>query len=76
MSFLCLLVCVIVRTDTFYVLCSVPVPVPEASRGEWWSVRMLMDAATATVTRGSNLPSLRAATLGRALCGTTASGER
>ena len=72
----CVCVCVTVLTDTIFVLCSVPVPVPEASRGEWWSVKMLMDAATATVTRGSNLPSLKAATLGRALCGTTVSGER
>lgn len=55
---------------------SVPVPVQEASRGEWWSARTLMGAATATVMRGSNLLSLRAATLGPVLCGTTASGER
>lgn len=34
------------------VLCSAPVPVQEASRGEWWSVRTPTDAATATVTRG------------------------
>lgn len=65
------------QNDVWCVLCcSVPVPVQEASRGEWWSVRMPMDAATATAMRGSNLPSLRAVTRGPALCGTTVFGER
>lgn len=57
-------------------LCSVPVPVREVSRGEWWSVRTPTVAATATVTRGWNPPSQRAAIRGPALCGTTAFGER
>lgn len=55
---------------------SVPVPVREVSRGEWWSVRTPTVAATATVTRGWNPPSQRVATRGPALCGTTAFGER
>lgn len=37
---------------------------------------MLMDAATATVTRESNLPSPKAVTLGLALCGIMVSGAR
>lgn len=65
------------QNDVWCVLCcSVPVPVREASRGEWWSVRMPMDAATATAMRGSNQPSLRAVTRDPALCGTTVFGER
>lgn len=65
-----------VLTDTLYALCSVPAPVKGASRDEWWSVKMPTDTATATATRGSNLPSLRAVILGRALCGTMVFGER
>lgn len=53
----------------------VPVPVQEAFRDEWWSVKMLMVVATVTVMRGSNLQSPRAVTLGHALCGIMASGE-
>lgn len=68
--------CVVVLTETLRVLCSVLVPVQEASREEWWSVRMLTDAATATAMRESSLPSPRAVTRGLAPCGTTVSGER
>lgn len=59
-----------------HVLSSVPVPVPEVFKGEWWSARMPMGAATVTVMKGLNLLNPKAAILVPVLCGTMASGER
>lgn len=58
------------------VLGSVPAPVREVSRGEWWCARTPTGAAAPTAMRGSNRPSPRDATPGPVLCGTSASGER
>lgn len=56
--------------------CSAPALVRGASRGEWWFARTPTAAATATVTKGWNQPSPKAATRGPVHCGTTASGGR